>query len=180
MRRIGALLYESLLLAALLLFSGFLFLPLTSPASPAGQALTIPALGSRVMIFCLMFAVLALYCVTLWRGRRRTLAMKTWRLTLVRRDGTALDRRTALLRYLAAWIGPLATLAAYFPLQKMGLGVYALPLLSLNYVWAWMDADRQFLHDRLAGTRLMLEPAAEGAAIPGADLPNAKAPPPGQ
>ena len=176
MRRIGALLYESLVLAALLLVSGFLFLPLTSPAGPAGRALTIPALPSRVMTFCLMFTVLAFYCVTLWSGHRRTLAMKTWRIGLVRRDGAALDRRTALLRYLAAWIGPLAALATYFALGKLGLGIHALPLLFLNYVWALVDRDRQFLHDRLAGTRLVSASAAEAAATPGAPLANGKAP----
>ncbi|MEP6655735.1 MAG: RDD family protein [Betaproteobacteria bacterium] len=155
LRRIGALLYESLLLAALLLVSGFLFLPLIAPAGPADRALTIPALPSRVMSFCLMFAVLAFYCVILWSGHRRTLAMKTWGIGLVRRDGTALDRRTALLRYLAAWLGPLAALATYFALVKTGFGAYALAPLFLNYVWALLDADRQFLHDRLAGTRMV-------------------------
>ena len=31
----------------------------------------------------------------------------------------------------------------------------ALPLFVLNFAWALVDRDRQFLHDRLAGTRLV-------------------------
>jgi uncharacterized RDD family membrane protein YckC len=27
--------------------------------------------------------------------------------------------------------------------------------LGAGFVWAWIDRDRQFLHDRLAGTRIV-------------------------
>lgn len=177
-RRLGSALYESLLLCALLFIAGFLLLPLLSPAGAAGQALAIPPVPVRVMSFCLLFAVLALYCVGFWAGARRTLAMKTWRIRLTCRDGTPPDGRTALLRYLAAWIGPLAALLAYVPLHRAGLGVHALSLLLLNFAWALVDPDRQFLHDRLAGTLILADPEPDSSASPAAAPPDAKAPPP--
>jgi uncharacterized RDD family membrane protein YckC len=30
-------------------------------------------------------------------------------------------------------------------------------LLAVNYGWALLDPDRRFLHDRIAGTRLVAE-----------------------
>lgn len=80
--------------------------------------------------------------------------MKTWRLMLVRADGTALDGKTAMLRYLAAWIGPALALLACLALQRTGLGAHAFWLLGVNFLWAFLDPDRQFLHDRIAGTRV--------------------------
>jgi uncharacterized RDD family membrane protein YckC len=60
-----------------------------------------------------------------------------------------------VLRYLAFWIGPALALAAYAAAQPAGLGRYAVALVALNYAWALVDRDRQFLHDRLAGTHLV-------------------------
>jgi hypothetical protein len=40
-------------------------------------------------------------------------------------------------------------------LRPLGHGRWALAALALNYAWAFVDMDRQFLHDRIAGTRLM-------------------------
>jgi hypothetical protein len=31
-----------------------------------------------------------------------------------------------------------------------------LALLAVNYAWAVVNADRQFLHDRVAGTRMVV------------------------
>ena len=72
-------------------------------------------------------AVLAAYFLWCWLRGGQTLAMRAWRIRLV--DVTPLK---ALVRFLLA--------AA---------------LLPLSILWALFDRDRQFLHDRLAGTRLI-------------------------
>ena len=109
---------------------------------------------------CVVFGVAGLYCVWSWTGGRRTLSMKTWRLWLVRRDGATVDSRTAVIRYLALWIGPAAALVAYEALKASGLGKFAVWLVLLNYAWALVDPDRQFLHDRVARTRIVRSSAA--------------------
>ena len=72
-------------------------------------------------------AVLAAYFLWCWLRGGQTLAMRAWHIRLV--DVTP---RKALLRFLLA--------AA---------------LLPLSILWALVDRDGQFLHDRLAGTRLI-------------------------
>jgi uncharacterized RDD family membrane protein YckC len=76
--------------------------------------------------------VLAAYFVWCWLRGGQTLAMKAWRIRLV--DVTP---RKALLRF-----------------------ALALALLPVSILWALVDRDRQFLHDRLAGTRLIDASAA--------------------
>ena len=82
--------------------------------------------------------------------------MKTWRLGIIRVDGTALDRRSALVRYVAGWIGALLGLAAYLALHGAAMAKYTVAGVAVNFLWALFDPDRQFLHDRIAGTRIVL------------------------
>jgi len=163
-RRYAALVYEGLLLAAIVLLAGFL----TLPATRAGSAgtLALPPLPARVFSFCLVFAIAGLYFIWFWTGGRRTLPMKTWRMALLRVDGRPVDAKRAVVRYLAAWIGPLVALAAYALLHPQNLGAHAAWGLAIGYVWPIVDPDRQFLHDRIAGTRIVMAPALPLSAAP--------------
>ena len=161
-RRLGALAYEALLLAALALVAGFLLLPLVSPTRAATPA--IPPVFLRTMTFCALSAAAAIYYGWFWSEGRRTLPQKTWRMRLVDGDGAPLSRATALVRYAAGWIGPAAAIAVYAALRPAAMGRYAALLLLANYAWAFIDPDRQFLHDRLAGTRVVDDIAPVGAA----------------
>ena len=156
-RRLAASAYEAMLLAALLIAVGFALLPFVTPPSAAAGAtlyrMTPAARGDSALV---LFAGCAVYCVGLWSGGRRSLPMKTWRLELRTAAGQSVDVPTALLRFLACCIGPVLSLAAA-ALQPGGHGRWAL-LLGLNYAWALLDRDRQFLQDRLAGTWLTLAP----------------------
>jgi uncharacterized RDD family membrane protein YckC len=155
-RRYAALGYEGLLLAAIVLLVGFLTLPAVRPASGERPVLAVPPLSARVLSACFVFAAAGLYCTWSWTGGRRTLPMKTWRLAIVRADGGAVDAKTAVGRYVAAWIGPGASLLAYAVLQPAHLGAQAAWLVPLGYLWPLVDPDRQFLHDRIAGTRIVM------------------------
>lgn len=152
-RRWGALLYEALLMFALLLVTGFALLPLIG--APAATPHTVDRLyvlpsSSQTFLFLCYVAILGIYCVAFWTGGRRTLAMKTWGLSLRTSSGQPLVVRDAVKRYLFGWIGPGAALAAYLVIGRWGL-VAGL----LNYAWAWFDPQSLFLHDRLAGTRVV-------------------------
>lgn len=126
LRRLACLLYESLLLFALLVVASF-------PVMPLVQAL--PAPGSRLVFQIYLLAVMGVYFVWCWRHGGQTLAMKTWRVQLVTVSGERLGLGRAWLRY--------------------GLAGLGLAGLGLGFFWALWDRDRQFLHDRLLGTRLM-------------------------
>jgi uncharacterized RDD family membrane protein YckC len=156
-RRAGALVYEALLLAALVLIAGFLLAPAVSPGAGPTHTLQLPSPAGRLASFCGVFVAAGVYCVWSWSNGRRTLPMKTWRLALRCADGTTVDRRTAARRYFACWIGPALALGVYLLLKPVGQGAHATWLIGLNFVWAVVDPERQFLHDRLAGTRIVTD-----------------------
>lgn len=82
-----------------------------------------------------VFLVLLAYFGWLWKRGGQTLAMQTWKIGLVSARGAQLAPRQILLRYVLAW-----------PSLLLG---------GIGLAWALLDRDRQFLHDRLAGTRLV-------------------------
>lgn len=125
MRRLASMLYESLLLLAVWFIAGFLFVGLTRGAN---SPLVIGALQAYIL------AVTAAYFLWFWLHGGQTLAMKTWRLKLVNAGNHPLGLRQAALRFMLA-----------LPSVLLGIGI----------LWALVDRDRQFLHDRLAGTRLV-------------------------
>jgi uncharacterized RDD family membrane protein YckC len=159
-RRYAALAYEGLLLAAIVLVTGFATLPFVSPTLRISHMLEVPSVAARVFSACVEFGVAGIYFVWSWTGGRRTLPMQTWRIALVLSDQRPVDARTAVIRYLAAWIGPLASLVAYEALAPGTSAAQALWLATLNYLWPIVDPERQFLHDRIAGTRIVMDRAA--------------------
>jgi uncharacterized RDD family membrane protein YckC len=158
-RRLAASLYEILLLAALALVVGFALLPAltAAPSLPADErALPLLKPAAQAISFGCLFAVLGAYCAWGWSGGRRTLPMKTWRLAMESTGGAPVSLSRAALRYVACWIGPGFAVAADAGLRPLGYGRWAVALLAVNYAWALVNSDRQFLHDRIAGTRLVV------------------------
>ena len=71
LRRLGSLLYEAMLLAALLLAAAALFQPLFAWLGQPGWL--------HVLFQLYLLAVLYFYCDWSWRRGGQTLAMKTWK-----------------------------------------------------------------------------------------------------
>lgn len=118
--------YEALLLAGVAFFAGLLFLGIAG-SSPDGWL--------RHAFQLHLFLVIGLYFAASWRSRGQTLAMKTWKLRLVGAGGARITLRQALVRYACAW-----------PCLLLG---------GIGILYAPFDRERQFLHDRLAGTRIV-------------------------
>lgn len=149
-RRLAALVYESVLLFGIVFFAGYLFGTLTQQRN---------GLTHHNLLAAWVALVVGVYFVWCWTRGGQTLPMKTWRLRLVATDS---DRpptpARALARYLAAWLWFLPPLALH-PLLHLSVPV----TLALATVWfvlwaaaARLDRARQFPHDRLAGTRIVL------------------------
>lgn len=127
-RRIASMLYEALLLAAVLFIAGFAFTAIFhSPLSPI--------LRFAFQLYLLL--VMAIYFIWYWLHGGQTLPMKTWHLRIVRADGQPLGLKQACLRFLLALIG-------------VGLG--------FGILWALFDRERLFWHDRVAKTKTVLSP----------------------
>lgn len=125
-----------------------------------------------------LFLVTGAYFIHAWTGSGHTLAMKTWRLRLAADGRARVPLRSALLRYLLAWgwFAPALLLCAALGLHGKGemaavlaLGVAAWAMTAL------LDKERRFLHDRLAGTRLVSMPKPARALAPTATPPAAEA-----
>lgn len=125
-RRMASMLYEGLVIFAVLLV-GFLFPQIVL----AGFGL-----GMTANFLWLHVATLLMgYFVWFWLNGGQTLPMKTWKLRIANPDGSPARPLQALLRYLVAWPS----------LMLFGIGI----------LWALIDQDKQFLHDRIAGTRII-------------------------
>jgi uncharacterized RDD family membrane protein YckC len=161
LRRWAALVYEALLLTALVFIASFVLTPLVSPGSAARGELVMPSPAARLGSFVALFVLGGVFFAWIWSEGRRTLPMKAWRLALVTDAYAPLTRRQAFARYVAAWIGPALAVVAYALLAPQGLAAVAWPLVFLNWLAALVDPQRQFLHDRIAGTRIVTTPAAD-------------------
>lgn len=152
--RLFGMVYEGMLLFGVLFISGWLFSTLLQQRH---------ALALRHGQQAWQFFVLGAYFIWFWTHGGQTLAMKTWRVRVVSADGRPLRWARALLRYLLAWLWFVPGLAIAYLIGAQGWMLVLLPALNVA-LWAAsarFDRDRQFLHDRLAGTRLVLAPAAK-------------------
>lgn len=152
-RRFGAFVHELLFLVAYLFIVGLIFASLSGESMSAGrpQVLTGPV---AVMQQAYLFLSIGAYFIYFWVDGRRTLAFKTWSLRLVPVGGGEVSRKQAVVRYLATWIGPALGLGMYMLIGRAGTAWWIAGLFA-NFLWAFADRDRQFLHDRLAGTRVV-------------------------
>ncbi|MDP1924420.1 MAG: RDD family protein [Thiobacillus sp.] len=127
--RIAAMVYELLLVTAVLFVAALPFLYLVGSAQSGWL---------RHVFQLYLVGVLFAYFSAFWLRSGQTLAMKTWRIRLVNPDGAPVTLKQAALRFILALLGLL--------------------LAGAGFWWALFDRDRQFFHDRIVGTRLIREP----------------------
>lgn len=142
LRRLGAMVYDGLLVIALMLTTtGLLNLFADRPVIPEGAAsvsieqmetVSGPLLSS--ILFIQTFAFFAFF----WVRYGRTLGMQAWRLRVIAMDGGPITLTQALKRFLAA--------------------IPALGLLGIGYLWRLVDAGRLTWPDRLSSTRIVHVP----------------------
>ncbi len=146
-RRMACWLYEGMLLFGVVFIAGYLFSALSQ---------TRHAMDNRPGLQAFVFLVLGIYFTWFWH-RGQTLAMKTWHIRVVDTLGRPLTQSRALGRYLASWLWFLPPIVLTWPLHLPALEV---AVLTLGWVAIWallsrFHPQRQFLHDALAGTRLI-------------------------
>jgi uncharacterized RDD family membrane protein YckC len=151
--RIASMTYEAVLLFGLMFVVSFPLLALTGWTDPL-----LP--WQRWTLQGVLFVAVGAYFVFCWTRSGQTLAMKSWRLRLVDRDGRLMTPRRAVQRYLLAGslfvpglaFGALADAGLAAKLLALVTGALALVLL------AGLAPGRQLLHDRLLGSRVIREP----------------------
>ena len=131
-RRLAAIVYDLLLVAAVVVFAACVY-------TVAAQGLFGADLtqGPALLVFRLYLLVIILaYYLYFWTGGRQSLAMRTWRILLLNADGSPLRAADAL--------------------RRLGFAVLTLAPLGLGLWWVLFDRDNLSWYDRLAGTRAVL------------------------
>jgi uncharacterized RDD family membrane protein YckC len=134
LRRLGALLYDALLLAALLMVATALWLPFTR-----GEAIT-PATQPvlewvyRLTLVLLTIAFFGLF----WTRSGQTLGMAAWRIKLEREDG--------------------ALLTWYDTVIRLGAAILSWLPAGLGFLWILADGEKRAWHDQLSHTRVVRLP----------------------
>ncbi len=123
---VGACTYEILSLIALWLFSTAIFVFLFGAAETG---------FNRFFLQLILWLVAGAYFVRCWMTRGQTLAAQAWKLRVVSESGQPLTMVQAISRYVLA----------SFSLFSFGLG----------FLWAILDKESLFLHDRMLKTRLI-------------------------
>jgi uncharacterized RDD family membrane protein YckC len=129
-RRFAALIYDSLLIAALLLVYTAVIVLLR------GAAVTRDNAGIWWYAYCAgEVVVIGGYYVINWVRSGQTLGMRAWRLRAVDASGKPLELAPAALRFLFGFL-------AWAP-------------AALGVLWLYLDAEHLALHDRLSRTRVV-------------------------
>lgn len=133
-RRLAAIIYDSVLVAALVA-AGFtlVYLPL---ATGFGM--------ENIQDYPLYKTAMTLWMATIgigfhiwfWTHGGQTLGMRAWRIMLFSNDGHSATMKQALVRYIVA--------------------VVSLAALGLGFLWILVDPQKRAWHDIASGTRLVL------------------------
>lgn len=130
LRRFGAILYDALLVIALLILASIPFV-----AVRGGQ---IVEPDDNLFYQLCMLLVIYLFFVGFWARKGRTLGMQSWGMQLETDGGQKVNVTTASLRFVAA-------IVSWLP-------------LGLGFAWQLWDRDGLSWHDRLSRTRLVYYP----------------------
>lgn len=125
--KLGAcLLYELLTVIAIVFVSAGLFLWVAGDATHGAK---------RLLLQIFLWLIVGAYFVWCWQKSGRTLAMQAWKLKLIGEDSQLLSLKIAILRYVLATLG--------------------MVLCGMGFLWAIVDRQRLFLHDRLLKSRII-------------------------
>lgn len=125
----GAVLYDALLLLAVLFLATALALPFN-----AGQAFS----PEQHYYSLYLLTVAYLFYAWFWTHGGQTLGMKAWKISLINAAGPGISWRQASLRFCCALLSWLC--------------------LGLGFIWCLFDRERLCWHDRLSKTYLSWNP----------------------
>jgi len=126
LRLFAACVYELLLLFALWMLCTWIFVQLFGQAKPPYK---------RLQLQLFLWFVTGMYFVWCWHKTGQTLATKTWKIKLINQQNSTLSLQQAIVRYALASVLML--------------------VFGLGFIWALVDKEGLFLHDRLLKSRFI-------------------------
>jgi len=151
-RRLAAFVYEGVLLFGVLMIAALAYGLATQQRH---------ALVGMHGLQLFLFLVLGLYFTWFWSHGGQTVAMKTWHVRLLSKDGQPVGAARAWLRYVLSWLWFLPALVFVYLAGLRSGGAISLVLVVGVLVYALLsrfNPRRQFLHDLLSRTELVYWP----------------------
>ena len=133
LRHLVSMVYDGLLVIALIFVVNGIALGATVQLSGGEQEVLNPHLGQALFVLCLVG-----FYSAFWLKSGQTLGMQAWRIKLVAIDGGKPTPGQALLRCAGAALSAAC--------------------LGLGYLWKLVDRNNRYWHDYLSGTELVLLP----------------------
>jgi uncharacterized RDD family membrane protein YckC len=144
LRHLAAMVYDTLLVVALVFVVMFLVLPVYSLLTGSQDSATVVQLDREIVWLVFLFTPMLFFCV-FWLKNGQTLSMQAWRIKLVTFSGEAPTLKQCVIRYFGA--------------------ILSAPL-GLGYLWCLVDRNGRYWHDYLSGTELVLLPKPEKKGKP--------------
>jgi uncharacterized RDD family membrane protein YckC len=139
LRRLAAMLYDTLLVLPLIMAAVAVAFGLRGLVAPGDEPLN-PYIVQALAVFTSF-----VFFASFWLKGGQTLGMQAWRIKLVQFDGAKPTLRQTAIRVLVAVISAAA--------------------LGLGYWWCLFDRNKRYWHDYASGTELILLPK-KGASAP--------------
>lgn len=133
-RRLAALTYDSLVIIALLILTGFVVNGIYYATHNGEFAGELPASVVLTMIFVICF----FYYSHSWRKGGQTIGMKAWKIYLVNTQPKPIQLSQCMLR--------------------TGMGFFSIMLGGLGFLWALLDKQQRSWHDIASLTRVVFKP----------------------
>lgn len=135
LRRLAAIFYDSMLLAAALFLAAL-------PAAPllGEQPSTAALLLFRLYLLLIIFAFFAWF----WAHGGQTLGMRAWRVKLQNRQSGPVTLWQLMLRFIVA--------------------TFSWLLFGLGFIWSLLDKEKLTWHDRYSMTELVVTPKKKRGA----------------
>lgn len=133
LRRLTAILYDSLLVVALVAVVNAVALGVLVKVTDGNEQL----LGTHIVQLLTLVSVMGFFTL-FWIKDGQTLGMQAWRIRLVDFQGNTPTAGRAILRCLAA--------------------IVSAGCLGLGYLWCLVDSRGRYWHDYASGTELILVP----------------------
>ena len=147
-RRLGCLTYETILSIGIAMGVSMVFTSVSG--NPKDQ---------DIFLFRIILVLaIVLYFIFTWHRSGQTLAMKTWGIKIVSSNSKLPGIRRTMIRYIASWLWTSPVFIYYYLIgisSRFELIVSSLVGILLYAALSFLFLDKQYIHDKISGTRLI-------------------------
>jgi len=142
-RRLAAMAYDSILILAIWMVVTFVvlsFFGIENARTVEGETVTLDPIYKNILFLSMLVSAWAFFG-WFWTHSGQTLGMQAWRLKVVTREGERISVAQSITRYL--------------------LAIPAFLMVGIGYFYMYLNPERETLHGKLSGTKVVLVPLME-------------------